>query len=347
MSVNESVAIFGHTLARDLVRVSRDPGEITNGWWAVVQTFEGEFFGFQFNAITDDADNFLDSHATDFCVKEESWRSSLSQIDYEAGVTRIREHIAHGWVYQTNFCRVLYAQLEGEFDSCALLRRIQTENPAPFASALHIPAIESGLNFDIRVASASPELFLQRVGDRIVSSPIKGTAVREDLMLEKDQAENVMIVDLIRNDLSHVCIPGTVTVPDLLRIENHPGLSHLVSDVAGVLNLGTTWSDILLAMMPPGSVSGAPKHSALSVISELEPVNRQIYCGTIGWIDADANTAQLSVAIRTFWQDFENPNTICFGTGAGITYSSDPTGEWLETELKASHLLKVAANTNR
>ena len=345
MNTTEAVAIFGQHLASDLQEVTRDPEDLTQGWWVVVQTFEGEFFGFRFGNVSKNSEAFLNDLESDFIIPRESWASSLNRDQYECGVDSIREYIAAGWVYQTNYCRVLTADKPDDFNPCVLLNRINSFNPAPYASAIAIPKNESGLEFDVSIASASPELFLRREGNLIQSSPIKGTAQHAQMMLDKDSAENVMIVDLIRNDISHVCKPGTVTVPDLLRIEEHPGLAHLVSDVVGTLREDVTWAEILRAVMPPGSVSGAPKSSALDVISNLEQVKREVYCGTIGWIDVDNNRAELSVAIRTFWQSFANSSQVCFGTGAGITYESDPEGEWLETELKAEHLLRVAENT--
>jgi para-aminobenzoate synthetase component 1 len=153
-----------------------------------------------------------------------------------------------------------------------------------------------------------------------------------------------MIVDLVRNDLGHVCEPGSVSVPELLRLEEHPGLVHLVSDVEGRLPEGATWAQIFSATAPPGSVSGAPKSSALEVIQQLEKAPREIYCGGFGWVNGTEQTAKLAVGIRTFWQSNSSSGLqVNFGTGAGITWDSDPTGEWHETELKAAHLLSVAA----
>lgn len=146
-----------------------------------------------------------------------------------------------------------------------------------------------------------------------------------------------MIVDLMRNDLGRICVPGTVDVSDLFRHEKHPGITHLVSDVEGRLKLGTSWREIFEATMPPGSVSGAPKSAALSIISEHEGI-RGPYCGTLGWIHGDR--AELSVAIRTFWTNGDS--IIRFGTGAGITWGSDPIAEWEETQLKARHLISLA-----
>jgi para-aminobenzoate synthetase component 1 len=153
-----------------------------------------------------------------------------------------------------------------------------------------------------------------------------------------------MIVDLVRNDLGQVCESGSVKVVDLLRLEEHPGLVHLVSDVEGTLPAESGWREILAALTPPGSVSGAPKSSALEVIERLENSSRGIYCGGFGWVNADNKSAELAVGIRTFWQEFSaGTKSLNFGTGAGITWASDPAGEWQETELKAERLLSIAA----
>jgi para-aminobenzoate synthetase component 1 len=123
-------------------------------------------------------------------------------------------------------------------------------------------------------------------------------------------------------------------------VEKHPGLVHLVSSVRARLRPDTTWPDLLAATFPPGSVTGAPKHSALGIINRLEPVPRGPYCGAVGWVDSTRRTARLAVGIRTFW--FER-DTLRFGTGAGITWGSDPEGEWRETRLKANRLLTLAS----
>ena len=146
-------------------------------------------------------------------------------------------------------------------------------NPAPWASYLEIP----GLN----IASASPELFLKRTGNRVRTSPIKGTQLPgQSHFGSKDLAENVMIVDLMRNDFGAICQNGSVTVPRLLASEPHPGLVHLVSDVEGELRSGISWSEIIASLHPPGSISGAPKSSAVSVITDNESA-RGPYCGAL------------------------------------------------------------------
>ena len=159
---------------------------------------------------------------------------------------------------------------------------------------------------------------------------------------EPDAAENVMIADMVRNDLQRVCRPGTVEVTGLLKVEAHPGLVHLVTTVRGML-LDTSWPQVLAATFPPASVSGAPKHAALGLIDHLEPVPRGPYCGAVGWLDADAGRAELAVGIRTFWWTPDGGGRLHFGTGAGITWDSDPAAEWAETELKARRLVGLAS----
>ncbi|MFM2437478.1 MAG: hypothetical protein RLZ55_287, partial [Actinomycetota bacterium] len=185
----------------------------------------------------------------------------------------------------------------------------------------------------------------------VLSRPIKGTAERAGGFLDKDIAENVMIVDLVRNDLSRVARTGSVRVPEFLAEEAHPGLAHLVSGVECDLRDAAGWAEIFAATFPPGSVTGAPKTSALHIIDELEPTARGPYCGAFGWVDADRRRAELAVAIRTFWIEDEDEHddvsagaVVRFGTGAGITWGSDPMAEWRETELKAATLVRLASD---
>jgi para-aminobenzoate synthetase component 1 len=248
-------------------------------------------------------------------------------------VERIREAISDGWVYQVNACRQL--KVESDRDELAsLFGKLLTENPAPHAAYFSTP--------QLKIASASPELFISRDGSRVKTSPIKGTqSLSEQGFGKKDQSENVMIVDLMRNDLGRICKPGSVDVSQLLRSEDHPGLRHLVSDVVGQLKDGISWKEIFEALLPAGSISGAPKSSALSVIAKNEEIRRGPYCGVLGWVEGDR--CELSVAIRIFWQ--ENDGFLNFGTGAGITYGSDPVSEWDETELKAKRLISIAGGS--
>ena len=267
-------------------------------------------------------------------VDPSSWTSSLDEEGFAKGVDAIREAILSGDVYQVNLCRRLSAPVDERFDVAGLAAALARRNRAPHAATVVMESV------GIAIASASPELFLRRRGDVVESHPIKGTAARAASFLAKDTAENVMIVDLVRNDLGRVCRYGSVEVPGLCREEHHPGLSHLVSTVRGRLRPGVGWVELLAATFPPGSVTGAPKLAALDVIRRLEPVARGVYCGAIGWVDTDSGAGDLNVAIRTFWTE---DGRLHLGTGGGITWDSTPEGEWEETELKARRLLSIAA----
>jgi para-aminobenzoate synthetase component 1 len=348
MSQGLAIAIFGNFMATNFVEATTDVSRLDNeGWWAVTQTFEGNFQAFRFSDVEPlDLNKLaqLGHNLSHEGIDIQSWTSSMSMPQYIDAVESIRQDIARGWVYQANLCRVLSAPLIGDLNVVAFWKLLSEHNPAPYLSALQVPCTLSGLASDVRIVSASPELFLSRKNQVLRSSPIKGTARVASELLEKDQTENIMIVDLVRNDLGQVCESGSVNVVDLLRLEEHPGLVHLVSDVEGTLPVDVGWQKILAALLPPGSVSGAPKSSALEVIQRLENSARDIYCGGFGWVNADNDSAELAVGIRTFWQGTtDGEKSLHFGTGAGITWASDPEGEWHETELKAARLLSIAA----
>ncbi len=315
---------MGNRLATNCIEISNDPASLNKpGFWAVVNTFEGEWTCARF-------ENVIDAPLPQFAWQPvtDQWHSSLNQDQYESSVELIKEKIAQGEIYQVNLCRVLTTQCDQPL--LGLAGRLQEANPAPYASYLKLPNLE--------IASASPELFLERSGKRIKSTPIKGTATTSSFG-EKDKAENVMIVDLMRNDFGSICESGSVDVPRLLATEEHPGLFHLVSDVVGNLRGGIKWEDISDHLLPAGSISGAPKSSALKTIAQIEQIPRGPYCGVLGWVDGDK--ALLSVGIRIFWS--ENDGKIHFGTGAGITWQSDPNQEWEETQLKAKRLTAIAS----
>lgn len=317
--------------------VTADPTALdSSGFWAAVVPFDGPPLFARFDDVRP---------ATPWPgrpwhgPRPDRWATSLDRDRFRDGVEAIRELIRDGDVYQVNLTRRLSARLPGgppteSVDVASLGAALATGNPAPFSAVVRIPG--QGLH----VASASPERYLSRRGRHVRSSPIKGTAATVDGLLAKDRAENVMIADLVRNDLGRVCEWGTVAVPRLLEVEEHPGLVHLVTTVEGVLRPEVGWAGLIEATFPPGSVTGAPKLAALDVIARLEPVSRGVYCGAIGWVDADRREGDLNVAIRTFWIE---DGMLNFGTGGGITIDSDPDGEWRETELKARNLLRVAA----
>jgi para-aminobenzoate synthetase component 1 len=314
---------MGGRLATDLVEVSDDPKCLDDGgFWAISTTFENQFTAAKFATV-----QAAPFPATSWIPLKGTWKSSLNMNQYIGYVESIRSSIELGWVYQVNACRRLSHADDGQ-SLRGLFTEILKNNPAPWASYLEMPGV--------MIASASPELFLSRDRNTVKTSPIKGTQpLNAEDFGAKDKAENVMIVDLMRNDLSRICKSGTVEVPRLLSSEEHPGLQHLVSDVKGELLDDISWSEIFEALSPPGSVSGAPKSSAVQVIAENE-IDRGPYCGVLGWVEGEK--AELSVAIRTFWKD----SHINFGTGAGITWSSDSAAEWEETQLKARRLISIA-----
>ena len=326
MDYSNSTFWMAKRLATECVEISNDPACLDKGgFWAVVNTFEGEWICARFaNVITSKLPD------TNWQGVSGLWQSSQTQEEFESNVNLIKERIAEGHIYQVNLCRVLTTACQQSL--LGLAGKLQQSNPAPFASYLNLPGIE--------IASASPELFLERNGEVIKTTPIKGTSKVDDFG-EKDRAENVMIVDLMRNDFGAICVPGSVDVPRLLSSESHPGLFHLVSDITGRLSAGMSWSKILTSLLPAGSISGAPKSSALKLIKEIEKIDRGPYCGVIGWIDNDQ--ALLSVGIRIFWS--QNDGRINFGTGAGITWQSDAASEWEETQLKAKRLIAIASGT--
>ena len=328
------VAFVGGRWAWEVTELSRDPSVLDgDGRWVVVLPYSGSatFIRFRHWSAAPPPGALVGTWEG---PSIEHWRTSLAQGDYEAAVAEARRAIAAGTVYQVNVCRVLDADVPVENNIVGLHALLARGNAAPYSSCIRVK--DAGLE----IASASPELFLRRDGRALRTSPIKGTGRTAADLQPKDEAENVMIVDLMRNDLNRVCEPGTVRVPELLRQEEHPGLVHLVSDVVGQLRPDVTWGDVIAATFPPGSVTGAPKSSALRLIDVVEPTSRGVYCGAIGWVDGTRHQAALAVAIRTFWREGD---VLRFGTGAGITWGSDPHREWQETELKARRLISLAA----
>jgi para-aminobenzoate synthetase component 1 len=265
-----------------------------------------------------------------------SWRTSLDRPEYEARVEAIIDLLRAGECYQVNLTRRLTR--EGALDPVVLYERLTRLHEAPYTSMVRLQLADYG---DVAVVSASPERFLSRRGRAIETRPIKGTASDADTLRGsvKDHAENLMIVDLARNDLGRVCVPGSINVPERFAIEAHPGLHHLVSTVRGTLRDDISTSALLAATLPPASVTGAPKPRVLQAIEDLEPVRRGVYCGAFGWIDTSCDEAELAVAIRTFTVF---PDRTELGIGAGIVADSSPEAEWHETELKARRLLAVA-----
>ena len=262
--------------------------------------------------------------------------SSLTPGEHALLVARIHELLAAGECYQVNLTRRI--TFDAAPDPYALFSALTRLNPAPHAAVCAFGEALPG----VAVVSASPELFLRLDGRDVETRPIKGTAADAETLRAsaKDRAENLMIVDLARNDLGRVCEFGSIQVPELFAIEAHPGLAHLVSTVRGRLRPDVGLDGLVRATFPPASVTGAPKPRVLQAIEDLEPVRRGVYCGAFGWIDAAARRrVELAVAIRTFTIAGGRTH---LGVGGGIVADSCAHDEWRETELKGARLLRAA-----
>ncbi len=270
------------------------------------------------------------------------WVSNVSREAFEAAVARTREYILAGDIFQANIAQRFAARLPDGFDPFAFYAdRLRRVNAATFAAYLDYG--------DLKIASSSPERFVQVYDGRVETRPIKGTIRRsrhpaEDMHLsavlnasEKDRAENVMIVDLLRNDLSRVCKPHTVHVPQLNGLESYATVHHLVSVVSGVLKDGLDAVDLLAAAFPGGSITGAPKIRAMEIITELEGIERGVYCGSIGYLGFDGS-ADTNIAIRTV--TFTGGEALVWA-GGGMTALSNPADEYEETLVKARRVLEA------
>ena len=273
-------------------------------------------------------------------------QSNMDYVSYGTAFNQIKQYIHEGDCYQVNLAQRFSAQAEGDAWSAYLaLREI---SPAPFMSYMNLADQQSSL----QVLSASPERFLQVHGKHVETRPIKGTRPRskdagEDaanaLALQnspKDRAENLMIVDLLRNDISKVCETGSVRADKLFTLESFANVHHLVSTVTGQLAGGQTAIDLLRACFPGGSITGAPKLRSMEIIEELEPNRRGLYCGAIGYIGFDGNM-DTNIAIRTA---IYSHGEIRFYAGGGIVSDSELEKEYRETLDKASSMLALMAH---
>jgi para-aminobenzoate synthetase component 1 len=268
-------------------------------------------------------------------------RSSFDRAGYERAVERVRQYILAGDVFQVNISQRF--EIAVTKPPLELYRALRRRHPASFAALMETEAYA--------ILSSSPERFVRSDGVRVETRPIKGTRPRgvtpdgdralaaELVASGKDRAENVMIVDLMRNDLYRVCRPGTVTVSELCVLESHPTVHHLVSTVEGVLAPGADAAALLAAAFPGGSVTGAPKVRAMEIIAELEPTRRGAYCGSIGYLSV-TGAADFSIAIRTA---VVRDGIATVSAGGGITADSDPSAEYDETIAKARGVLAALA----
>lgn len=266
-------------------------------------------------------------------------KSNMSREEYTKAFDRIKNYILDGDCYQVNLAQRFSAEFEG--DSWSAYLQLRELNPAPFAAYINIP---SGA-----VLSSSPERFVRVIGNQVETKPIKGTKHRsvfayEDKALavsllesEKDRAENLMIVDLLRNDISKSCESGSVGVPKLFSLETYATVHHLVSTVSGSLSKDKHALDLLRDCFPGGSITGAPKHRSMEIIEELEPHRRSVYCGSIVHIGFDGNMDS-NICIRTL---VKYENKLYFHAGGGIVWDSKVGAEYKECFDKAAAMLKL------
>ena len=272
-------------------------------------------------------------------TQEITLKSNFTPEEYLRSVNRVREYIAAGDVFQVNLSQRFAADLK--ISPHELCRRLRAVNPSPFAGYLNFP--------EVTIVSASPERFLKVQSDLVETRPVKGTRPRGGNFIEderladelthsaKDRAENLMIVDLERNDLGRVCRYGTVKVTELAILETFPTVFHLTSTVVGRLRRGISNIDLLKAAFPGGSITGAPKVRAMEIIDELEPTRRSVYTGSIGYIGFNEDM-DINIVIRTF---LIKEGKAYFQVGGGIIYDSDAEAEYVETLDKARALIRA------
>ena len=282
-------------------------------------------------------------------------RASVDRLAFHAAIARIHEAIRAGETYQVNFTYRLDLAAHGT--PLALYRRLRARQPVPYGAFIALPPLEGDDQAATHVLSCSPELFIRHAAGRLMAKPMKGTAPRRAVMEgdsetarllsldTKNRAENLMIVDLLRNDLGRIAQTGSVRVPELFDIESHATVFQMTSTVQAQLQPKLGLPDLLRATFPCGSITGAPKHHTMALIAGLENTPRGLYTGAIGWVDAARDAATcgelcLSVAIRTLTlgPPSEGLRAGRLGIGAGIVLDSEAEDEYAECQLKARFL---------
>lgn len=274
--------------------------------------------------------------------------SGLNRGHYRDAFDRVHAHILRGDVYELNLCREIHGALPGGWCPEVAFNRLTLKTSAPFSARLHWNGVD--------ILCASPERFLRREGDRLISQPIKGTAPRDpdpnrDAALAealradpKERAENVMITDLVRNDLSQVARPASVEVEELCGIHSFRNVHQMISTVTCTVREDQGFADILRAAFPMGSMTGAPKIRAMEITAEVEPVRRGLYSGAIGWADPDGKDGvgdfDLNVVIRTALAN-RDTRRWSVHVGGAITALAESDAEWQETRLKARAVLEA------
>ena len=272
-----------------------------------------------------------------------SIQSRLSKDKYVEVIKKLQQHILRGDCYEINYCQEFFAE-QTVINPVDVFQQLSAASPNPFAALYRL--------HDQWLLCASPERFLQKKGSRILSQPIKGTAARnlqseqqdnatkeELLHSEKDRSENVMVVDLVRNDLAKICEEGTVKVDELFGIYSFPQVHQMISTISGELKTDASFADIIKATFPMGSMTGAPKKRVMELIEQYEKTKRGIFSGAVGYISPDGDF-DFNVVIRSIMYNAAT-GYISFQAGSAITFYSDPEKEWQECLLKAAVLKKV------
>lgn len=318
-------------------------------WAIVLDTHTQEAWQIQFSANAEDdfqsrqawliAQGIHNSQPTTEFTLTDAWQANMTEVEYKAKFAQIQAYLQSGDCYQINLAQRFKNQYQG--DEWLAYYKLSQFNQAPFSAFMRLAGKA--------VLSISPERFIQLKGDVIETKPIKGTRPRSDVSAiddayahalqtaTKDRAENLMIVDLLRNDIGKIATAGSVSVPHLFAIESFPAVHHLVSTIVGKLPAANTASELLRACFPGGSITGAPKIRAMDIIEELEPHRRSLYCGSMGYISAHGNM-DTSITIRTLLCE---KNTIYCWAGGGIVADSVDSEEYQETYDKLGKILPV------
>ena len=272
-------------------------------------------------------------------------QNKITQEEYISIIEKLKQHILRGDCYEINFCQEFFAE-NIAVSPLQLYKKLSAISPNPFSAFYRMG--------DRYLLCASPERFLKKEGNRILSQPIKGTSQRmtdefgdkksksELMRSAKDRSENVMIVDLVRNDLSKICVEGTVKVDELYGIYSFPQVHQMISTISGRLKEDISFSEIINATFPMGSMTGAPKKKVMELIEKYEKTKRGIFSGALGYLNPEGDF-DFNVVIRSIMYNVSN-KYLSFQAGSGITFYSDPEKEWEECLLKARAIRKALKN---
>ncbi len=280
---------------------------------------------------------------TEKAVPSINIRHKISREEYISIIEKLRRHIARGDCYEINFCQEFFAE-NAEIDPLNIYHRLTELSPNPFSALYKLNGLFC--------LCASPERYLKKEGNKIISQPIKGTSQRYTadadadelarkhlIESEKEKSENVMVVDLVRNDLSKICKPGSVKVDELFAVYSFPQVHQMISTISGEVKDEMSWIDCVEATFPMGSMTGAPKKKVMELIEQYEQTKRGLFSGAIGYVKPGGNF-DFNVVIRSIFYNAKN-RYLSFQAGGGITYNSVPEQEYEESLLKVKAMMKI------